>query len=384
MSDGTKIEWTEATWNPITGCSVTSPGCTNCYAMKLAGTRLGKHPSRAGLTQDSKAGPVWTGEVRFNEQWLDQPLRWKRPRMIFVCAHGDLFHENVPDEWIDRVFAVMALAPQHTFQVLTKRSARMREYLTNLGYRSGFYSGPRGPSAFGIYAMVERWQSNFGSPEFAGELNKASMSTNIARGPNNWPLPNVWLGVSVEDQARADERIPDLLSTPAAVRWLSCEPLLGPVEFEEAWHGEDALDSECWGECAWCEKGLPPLHNCQQGRASLYEGRWRSGLDWIVAGGESGPGARPMHPDWARSLRDQCAAAGVPFFFKQWGEWVPECHAEPLGDKIDGCGFMGWTGDRYQLVLQESPFPLAFRVGKKRAGRLLDGATHDAMPKVAA
>ena len=121
MSDGTKIEWTDATWNPITGCSVVSPGCTNCYAMKLAGTRLQHHPSRTGLTKDTKAGPVWTGEVRFNEQWLDEPLRWKRPRMIFVCAHGDLFAEGVPDEWIDKTFAVMALAPQHIFQVLTKR-----------------------------------------------------------------------------------------------------------------------------------------------------------------------------------------------------------------------------------------------------------------------
>jgi protein gp37 len=130
MADSTKIEWTDATWNPITGCSVVSPGCTNCYAMRLAGTRLAHHESRAGLTRDTKAGPVWTGEVRFNEQWIDQPLRWRKPRLIFVCAHGDLFAEGVPDEWIDRVFAVMALAPQHTFQVLTKRSARMREYMS--------------------------------------------------------------------------------------------------------------------------------------------------------------------------------------------------------------------------------------------------------------
>ncbi len=126
MSDNSKIEWTDATWNPVTGCSVLSPGCANCYAMGLAGTRLAQHPSRAGLTTASKAGPVWNGQVRFNEAWLTQPLTWKRPRMIFVCAHGDLFHENVPDEWIDRVFAVMALARHHTFQVLTKRAARMR------------------------------------------------------------------------------------------------------------------------------------------------------------------------------------------------------------------------------------------------------------------
>ncbi len=129
MADRTKIEWTDATWNPITGCSVVSPGCTNCYAMKLAGGRLRGHPSRKGLTIPSKAGPVWTGEVRLNEEWLDQPLRWRKPRSIFVCAHGDLFNENVPDEWIDQVYGVMALCPQHTFQVLTKRPERMREYI---------------------------------------------------------------------------------------------------------------------------------------------------------------------------------------------------------------------------------------------------------------
>ena len=131
MAQDSKIEWTDATWNPITGCSVVSPGCTNCYAMGLAGTRLKNLPSRIGLTRESKAGPVWNGQVRLNAEWLDQPLRWKRPRKIFVCAHGDLFAEAVPDEWIDRVFAVMALAPQHTFQVLTKRSAPMigRTYL---------------------------------------------------------------------------------------------------------------------------------------------------------------------------------------------------------------------------------------------------------------
>jgi protein gp37 len=126
MSDNSHIEWTDATWNPITGCSILSPGCTNCYAMGLAGTRLRHHPSRAGLTREVNGHHVWTGDVRLNEQWLTQPLQWSRPRMIFVCAHGDLFHESVPDEWIDRVFAVMALCPQHTFLVLTKRSARMR------------------------------------------------------------------------------------------------------------------------------------------------------------------------------------------------------------------------------------------------------------------
>ncbi len=128
MADKTHIEWTDATWNPITGCSVVSPGCTNCYAMKLAGTRLQHHPSRVGLTVGSKTGPVWNGKVRRNREWLAQPLEWKKPRMVFVCAHGDLFHEDVPDDWILDVFTVMAIASRHTFQILTKRADRMRDF----------------------------------------------------------------------------------------------------------------------------------------------------------------------------------------------------------------------------------------------------------------
>ena len=210
MADGTHIEWTDATWNPITGCSVCSRGCTNCYAMTLAGGRLKHHPSRAGLTQDSKAGPVWTGEVRFNEGWLDQPLRWQRPRRIFVCAHGDLFHENVPDEWIDRVFGVMATAPRHIFQVLTKRAERMRTYMAS------HYSA-HGRMKWGVAA---------GRP-----------LTEYRDWP--LPLPNVWCGVSAEDQERAEERIPMLLETPAAVRFVSAEPLLGPLDIREWRVGAD-------------------------------------------------------------------------------------------------------------------------------------------------
>ena len=235
MGDGSKIEWTDATWNPITGCTVVSPGCTNCYAMRLAGTRLRDHPSRNGLTQPSKAGPVWTGEVRFNEAWLEQPLRWKKPRMIFVCAHGDLFYENVPDEWIDKVFAVMAQCPQHTFQVLTKRAGRMQRYISLLEVEA--------------YARVDI----------------------------PWPLPNVWLGISAEDQERYNERGPALANTPAAVRFVSYEPALGPLDLSTVY----------------------PMP------------------DWIIVGGESGPGARFMQPDWARAVRDQCENARMAFFMKQ-------------------------------------------------------------------
>lgn len=253
MADNSKIEWTDATWNPITGCSVVSPGCTNCYAMRLAGTRLRAHPSRRGLVDHTKAGPVWNGAVRFNEQWLDQPLRWRRPRRVFVCAHSDLFHDNVPEHWIDRVFAVMASAPQHTFQVLTKRPDRMETYFADRGAADRI--------------------------SYQGQANAYGTSTFAAP-----PYPNVWLGVSIEDQARLG-RLPHLLRTPAAVRFVSFEPLLGPID----------LNPRFWPA---------PLH-------------------WAIVGGESGPGARDMAADWARDLRDQLGAAGVAFFMKQMARKAP-------------------------------------------------------------
>lgn len=327
MADRTKIEWTDATWNPVNGCSVASPGCTNCYAMKQAH----RVDVRRGLTVSSKGGMVWTGEVRLNEKALTQPLHWKRPRMIFVCAHGDLFHESVPDEWIDRVFAVMALAPQHTFQVLTKRSARMREYFReSKGWRArvALLLNDLKPSPLWNGNVYQGWQRLHGLPD---------------------GLPNVWLGVSVEDQTRADERIPDLLATPAAVRWLSCEPLLGPVDltYLDLESGTTIIDA-----LAGRHGVMVPL------------GGENAKLDWIVVGGESGPNARPMHPAWARSLRDQCQAAGVPFFFKQWGEWTATDHP---------------SGGHPTLALDGA---IIQRVGKKQAGRLLDGIEHNAWPQV--
>lgn len=345
MSDGTHIEWTDATWNPITGCSVVSPGCANCYAMKLAGTRLKDIPSRQGLTRASKAGPVWTGEVRLNEGWLDQPLRWRRPRRIFVCAHGDLFHESVPDEWIDRVFAVMALAPQHQFQVLTKRSARMLHYMADWAVADGF-------------DRLHRWAR----ANLANARADARPLT-VGTAPR-LPLPNVWLGVSVEDQARADERIPDLLATPAAVRWISAEPLLGPINLQVSHDWCDLCGGT--GMLARWPKGR--CHVCNgKGRVAIMGPPKRDSyprLDWVVVGGESGPGARPMHPDWARSLRDQCADAGVPFLFKQWGEYE--------ADQI---------GPEDARSISCPPGHVNFRnVGKKAAGRLLDGVLHDGFP----
>ncbi|WP_380873646.1 hypothetical protein ACFB49_42900 [Sphingomonas sp. DBB INV C78] len=315
MADHTKIEWTDATWNPVTGCSVVSPGCTNCYAMKLAGTRMKHHPSRQGLTIDTKAGPVWNGQVRLNREWLSQPIDWKRPRRIFVCAHGDLFHENVPTDWIDEVFAVMAIARHHTFQVLTKRPDRARDYLDD---------------PFRLDNILDHWITHTGAP----------------REPDAWPLPNVHLGTSIENRAALMDRAGELRQANAAKRFFSCEPLLGDL-------GHVILD----------------------------------GIDWVIVGGESGRGARPMHPDWARSLRDQCASAGVPYFFKQWGNWraVYDRDVEdpdwrrcgdvmqrtPRGQWLNLAGGQGFHGER---VVRIEP------VHKKIAGRLLDGVEHNGAP----
>lgn len=343
MADNSHIEWTDATWNPITGCSVVSPGCTNCYAMRLAGTRLKDHPSRAGLTEPSKAGPVWNGQVRWNLRWLEEPLRWKRSRRIFVCAHGDLFHEAAPDAWIDQVFAIMALAPQHTFQVLTKRAARMRAYASD-------------PAAVRrIYEEVCDLALETG----AGVLILPGTDASLAPpGPriflDRWPLPNVWLGVSAEDQARADERIPDLLATPAAKRFLSAEPLLGRIDLTrlETFAGER----------------IDALHGISLDYFDEATRR-KPRLDWVIVGGESGPGARPMHPDLVRRIRDDCDAAGVPFFFKQWGRWSLERPPE-------GSYWHDFRPSEETLKLG----PMMWPVGKTAAGALLDGVEHRAFP----
>lgn len=271
MAGTTKIEWSEAVWNPIRGCSMVSSGCERCYAMRQA--RRMDHPGGAyeGLTKMTPSGPKWTGDVRTVPHLLDQPLRWTRPRRIFVNSMSDLFHPDVPEEFIDQVFAVMALAPHHVFQVLTKRPGRMREYLLDRG------------------------------DDLGARLCQVTYEiTGMDPGPApEWPLPNVWLGTSVENQATADERIPYLLETPAAVRWLSCEPLLGPVDL--GYRGAGALLIDGAGK-----KMVPQAWAPHQ-------------VDWVVVGGESGPGARPCNVAWIGSLVDQCRGAGVPVFVKQLG-----------------------------------------------------------------
>lgn len=340
MGDKTGIEWTDATWNPIRGCSRVSAGCMNCYAERDAHRFRDPGLPYEGLTHLVNGKPTWNGTVRLVPELLDQPLRWRRPRRIFVNSMSDLFHEGVPDNFIDQVFAVMALAPRHTFQVLTKRPGRMLEYLTAK-------LGNRVPSRWDLI-VGHAWKM-LGHPQMKKYAHDA-----VFRRP--WPLPNVWLGVSVENQETANERIPLLLRTPATVRWISAEPLLGPVNIELA---------QC--SCPWPADAIRTRHllGCLADTRRPDDQRRWARLHWVVAGGESGPGARPSHQDWFRSLRDQCAAARVAFHFKQWGEW--------LGAGQDG------NPDRDEQEINASD--VAIRSGKKAAGRLLDGRLHDEYPE---
>ena len=353
---GTGIEWTHLegtkgeTWNPVVGCSLASPGCTNCYAMDFAGLRLDREGGPAhyrGTTKVVNGKRVWTGHVALAEHKLIEPLRWTKPRTIFVNSMGDVFHEDVPDEWIDRVFAVMSLAPQHTFIVLTKRAERMRKYFAEAVGRDGsVMTATRG---YGI--CIEREMHIREAMQPFASLPGADHGSAV-----RFPLPNVWLGISCEDQTRADERVIHLLATPAAVRLVSGEPLLGGIDFTRLRIDDDTR--------------LDALQSYTSKR--LEGGHWEHfpngnpSLDWVIVGGESGSGARPMHPGWARSIRDQCKAAKVPFFFKQHGEYVTAPSNQHL--------------DREHIFLSRDwDF---VRVGKKAAGRLLDGREHVEFPRV--
>lgn len=277
MSDRTKIEWSDATWNPVTGCTKVSPGCDHCYAETIAHRFAGTKAYPNGF------------DVTLRPERLDQPLRWTRPRRVFVNSMSDLFHKDIPDEHIARVFAVMALAPPHTFQVLTKRHGRMRSLLGSASFRDAVTSE---------VVDLATASPTLVRPSVRDSVRSRNVSWLDPLPDGRWPLPNVWLGVSVEDQQRADLRIPALLDTPAAVRFLSCEPLLGPVDL-----GQSLAQYRPGDEHPWDGDEL----------------KARDVLNWVIAGGESGPGARPMHPDWPRFLRDQCAAAGIAFHFKQAG-----------------------------------------------------------------
>lgn len=366
MGDRTGIEWSDASWNPTVGCQYASDGCTRCYAAREAAGRLSTHPLYVDLAvkHTNDGGPArFTGEVRVVPERLDQPLRWRRPRRIFVDSMSDLFHPSVPLPFLTKVFAVMASAPQHTFQVLTKRPHRMAEVVGHPLFMDAVRALTHTVAPSGLQGIV-------------------------------WPLPNVWLGTSVESQEWADRRIPHLLATPAAVRWVSAEPLLGPVDLILA--------------------GGITYHHGRAGHRDFdgywhdEEPEWTEGaIDWLVAGGESGPGARPMHPDWPRLLRDQCRAAGVPYLFKQWGEWravavvdAPEMAGGRAFQHPDGgrqsatirrTSSKAFTSGRTELmqpgdenrggVRMLDLDTVAVRVGKRAAGRELDGRLWDEYPE---
>lgn len=289
MGDHSGIQWTDATWNPTTGCTRVSDGCTNCYAFTLHDQRHAAYV--AGRFPDAPAQyhrPF--AEVQLIPERLSLPLRWTKPRRIFVDSMSDLFHADVPTEFIAKVFAVMAASPRHTFQVLTKRPQRMQRLLTSDSF-------------------VEEIDEQEG--EIAGSLQWCHLNL---PDPMPWPLPNVWLGTSVENQEAA-YRIDWLVKTPAAVRFLSCEPLIGPLDLSPALTlrtGPLVEPISAYGGGA-VRVGDPLLH-------------------WVIVGGESGPDYRPLDLDWARVLRDQCVAAGVPYFFKQVGGRT----AKAGGRELDG------------------------------------------------
>lgn len=377
MTNGTAIEWTHRpgtkgeTWNPIrarhreTGkvgwhCETVSDGCRNCYA---AAQNLNSRNLAFGTGLPYKPGHREDLDIFVDDRTLEAPLRWRAPRTIFVCSMTDAFAPFVTDDMLDRIFAVAVLCPQHVFIFVTKRAARMRSYVADedaaivvaTEARSGRYK-------VDIRHGVARWEGGRGRPVRA-----------------QWPLPNVWLLVSCEDQETANERVPELLATPAAVRGVSAEPLLGPIDFERI--KIDSTDAkgrkvkildpfDAFRGMTWAEMRAGPYAGQR-----LYSGMPGAKLDWIIAGGESGPDARPMHPDWARSIRDQCEAARVPFFFKQWGAWAwaPEWMA--FGEAEAWARSIG-----AKRIEHHSSGHTAMFVGKRAAGRTLDGREHDDFP----
>ena len=298
MSEKTAISWCDSTVNFWRGCTKVSPGCANCYAETLALTRLAGREGYPGLP--------WTPEnaawnVALRPERLDQPLRWRKPRRIFVNSMSDLFHSRVPEAFLDRVFVAMAVASQHRYQVLTKRPERMRDYLANNDTRNRLAS-----------ALVE----------FAERTGMVLTIRGAGDGLPGIRFPSVWLGTSVENQHWADLRIPHLLATPAAVRFLSVEPLLGPIEFSDVTGRSDAV--------------------AQLGRKAL------AGIDWVIVGGESGPGHRPMDPAWLASVVRQCDEAQVPVFVKQ--DSGPRSGMQGrIPDSLwalFGTGYLGYTAAR--------------------------------------
>jgi protein gp37 len=354
MAETSRIEWTDATWNIVTGCSLVSPACTNYYAIHLAGTRLKHLPSRAGLTREVNGKPVWTGEVRINWEWIEQPLQWTRARKIFVAAHGDLFHDGLAASEIATIFGVMVAAHHlhgHVLQVLTKRTRRMRELLSS----PEFWEQVNAEAEAHVMERVDP----------LARRSDDARATLDDYGPDN-PPPGIWLGATAERQPEWDERMEHLRRTPASFRFVSIEPMIGDISMRL-----------CETMILAGESG--PMHI-----APLPT--W---LDLVIAGGEGGPGARSTPIALFRSLRDQCALAGVAFDFKQWGEWIdadeflrlvaPErVAAAPL----TFAGALQLGVDSLAACEHHSDGSSSLRVGKRRAGRTLDGREHNGAREV--
>jgi protein gp37 len=323
MADKTGIEWTDVTWNPTTGCDRISAGCDHCYAMAMAKRLNAMGQPKYQTDGDPRTSGPGFG-VATHPAALRDPLKWRKPQRVFVNSMSDLFHARVPMVFAARVFAVMAATPRHTYQVLTKRPERMARTLgagVFLQYVMGFGRD------LGIGHLIRCAVDGGGLPQIV------------------WPLPNVHLGTSIESADHVG-RAEALRATPAAVRFVSAEPLLGPLS-----------------------------------------GLNLDGIGWVIVGGESGPNARPMHPDWARSLRDQCVDASVPYLFKQWGEWVDPDEIDTAGWDDVSCGERGvtiWPDGRTTHGVRGTCIDgsvTMWRVGKKTAGRMLDGRTWDQYPQ---
>lgn len=257
----TDIEWTDTVWNPVRGCSKVSKGCENCYAMRQAHRFSGPGKPYEGLTKIVRGkGPQWLGIARPVPEMLDRPLRWRAPRRVFVNSMSDLFHEDIPFGFIDRVFAVMAITPWHTYQILTKRPERMAAYSRSRKAAFDNLNSWEHP----VQEAIEKIINERSTPEDAGLWG--------------WPLPNVWLGTSTENQETYDGRVAHLQDAPAAIRFLSVEPLLGPIILGDL-----------------------------------------SGIGWLITGGESGPRARPCNVEWIRSIVGECQESGTAVFVKQLG-----------------------------------------------------------------
>lgn len=357
MGDKTGISWTHtrnqdgtitkgATWNPVSGCTKLTAECKFCYVERdwHRLTHLPAYKDREFT------------DIACHEDRLDQPLRWHRGRRIFVCSTSDLFHSEVPDEFIDQVFAVMSLSPQHTFLILTKRSARMLAYLSAKGRRSAI---AQAADKFPARHVVD-WVRADGITE----VERGGDPHENAQWLPRWPLPNVQIGVTAGTQQTFDERVADLVQTPAATRWVSMEPLLESVDVQ-------AL-------CNYSGCGDHGGQACENTKCSSRK------IDWGVAGGESGPRARPMHPAWARSIRDKFGQFGVGFYFKQHGEWG-EIDPRTWDGKSalmmlnnDGTSYCPDGAPTPQMIedCEGGDWVCMARLGRSKTGELLDGVSH--------